>query len=223
MKRSKKYKEAIKLVDKTKLYEIEEAVELIPKISTCKFDASVELHVKLNIPSKYEKEVIRGSVIFPYKTGPEVKIVVLTTSEYFDKAKEADFYGAEDLIKKIENGWNEFDVVIATPNIMTKLAPLGKILGPKGLMPNPKNNTVTTNLEEIIKSYKKGKTDFKTDNNKNIHIVVGKVSTKKEHLIENIKIALKSIIDSSKRYNPNPIKTAYLSPTIGPSIKLNVR
>lgn len=221
MSRSKKYKKVQKLIDKTKHYNLEQAIELMPKLSTSKFDSAIEIHINIKLSQKQKKESIKGSLTLPHQVGTVTKIAVLTTPEHVDEAKEADTVGAEDLIKKIEKGWSDFDVLIATPEIMPKIASLGKILGPKGKMPNPKNETVTTNLKKVIGMYKKGKLDFKADKQGGIHKTIGKVSMKKEQLIENAKAFFKAVFDETKRLQSMPFKSVFLSPTMGPSIRLD--
>ncbi|MBN2016194.1 50S ribosomal protein L1 [Candidatus Dojkabacteria bacterium] len=222
MHRSKKYKNARKLVEKSKVYTLDEALDLLPKVSTSKFDSSIELHINLNLSEKQKKISIKGSATLPHQVGPKVKIAVLTSSDHFGEAQDADTVGSDDLIKKIQDGWTDFDVLLATPDIMPKIAVLGKILGPKGKMPNPKNNTVTTDIKDTIESYKKGKTDFKADAQGGIHQVVGKISLKKDQLLENIQTFLKAVFNEVKNLQANPFKTIYLSPTMGPSIRLDV-
>jgi large subunit ribosomal protein L1 len=221
MKRSKKYKQVLKQLDKSQNYSLKEAVTLIPQLSTSKFAGSIEIHVNLLLTEKQQKENIRGSVTLPYQVGTPAKIVVLTTPEHFEEAKGADTVGGEDLIKKIEKGWNEFDIVIATPEVMQKVAILGRILGPKGKMPNPKNDTVTTHLKQTIENYKKGKIDFKADGQGGIHKVIAKTTMKPEEILENIFNFLKAIVQETKRYTAVPFKSIFISPTMGPSIKLD--
>lgn len=222
MKISKKQKAAQKLVDKTKSYNLEDALDLLPKISTSKFEASVETHINLNLSEKQKKISIKGNTTLPHQVAESIKIAVLTTPEHNNEAKEADVVGNDDLIKKIEKGWSDFDVLIATPEIMQKVAILGKILGPKGKMPNPKSGTVTTNLKQTIQSYKEGKTDFKADQQGGIHHAVGKINMKKEHLKENVITFFKAVYQETKNLQAIPFKSIYLSPTMGPSIKLDI-
>lgn len=222
MKRSKKYRKAQALVDKTKAYALGAAIELLPKLSTAEFDSSVEIHMNLKLSEKQKKGSTRGSVILPHQAEASTKIAVITTPEHQEEAKEADFVGGEDLIKKIENGWSDFDIVIATPEIMPKVAVLGKLLGPKGKMPNPKTKTVTTDLKSTIENYKRGKTDFKADKQGGIHKVIGKVTMKKEHLLENVRVFLKAVLKETPKTEGLPFKSVFLTPTMGPSIKLDV-
>ncbi len=222
MKRSKKYKKAKELIDKNKEYPLEEALDLLPQITTCKFDASIEIHINLNLSDKQKKTSIKGSTTFPHQVGDIAKVAVITTPENNEEAKEADIVGYEDLIKKIEKGWNDFDILIASPEVMSKVAILGKKLGPQGKMPNPKNGTVTKNLKKTIKNYKKGKINFKKDDQNGIHQLVGKASMKKTDLKKNIVTFLKAVFKEVKNLNMIPFKSIYLSPSMGPSIKLDV-
>lgn len=221
MKRSKNYKNAQKLVDKEKLYTLEEAAEILPKISTTKFDASIEMHFTLQLTDKQKKDSIKGSIQLPHQVGEPAKILVLTTPDHSKDAEGADVVGGEELVKKIQGGWVDFDIVIATPDIMPKIAVLGKVLGPKGKMPNPKTGTVTNDLKKTVASYKQGKIDFRADDQGGIHQVVGKVSMKKEDLLENIKIFLKAVYSETKKYSINPFKSAFISASMSPSIKLD--
>ena len=222
MKRSKKYKKVEKLVEENKVYTIEEACKLLPKISISKFDSSVEIHINLALSDKQKKESIKGSTTLPHQVGSSAKVAVVTTPENMDKASKADMSGGDDLIKKIEEGFNDFDILIATPDIMPKMATLGKILGPKGKMPNPKNGTITTDIEKTIESYKKGKLDFKADSQQGMHAPVGKASMKAGDLEDNVKTFLKAVFKETKNLQPNPFRTIFLTPTMGPSIPLDV-
>jgi large subunit ribosomal protein L1 len=222
MKRSKKYKNTLKLYDKTKQYSLDESLDILPKLNTTKFDSSVEIHINLQLTEKQKKSSIKGSCVLPHQIGKSIKIAVITTPQHEAEAKSADISGSEDLIKKIEKGWSDFDVLIATPEIMPKVAILGKTLGPKGKMPNPKNGTVTTNLKETINNYKKGKTDFKADKQGGIHMKIGKISMKKDELKENLQTFLKSLYSETRTIQVIPFKSITLTPTMGPGIKLNI-
>jgi len=222
MKRSKKYKSALEKIDKQKEYSLSEAVDILPEIATSTFDASIELHIHLNLNEKQRKRGLKGSVTLPHQVkNGTTKILVLTTPEHEQEAKDADFVGGENYIKKIQDGWNEFDVVLATPEIMPKIAILGKVLGPKGLMPNPKSGTVTTNLSETIQQYKKGKIDFKSDEQGNIHQAIGKVSMAKEELMSNTLEFIKAVNKSIKSTQTNLFKSIHICPTMGPSVKID--
>jgi len=222
MKRSKKYKKALENIDKSKEYTLEEAIELLPKVNICSFDSSVDIHLKIRLKEKQKKLSIKGSTKLPNKVGQSVRIAVITTNEHQEEAKSADIVGGEDLIQKIEKGEIDFDILIATPDIMAKVAKLGRILGPKGKMPNPKNGTVTTDLDGTIESYKEGKTNFKVDKQGGIHMKIGSINMEKEKLQENIITFLKAVYQEIKNLNPVPFKSIILAPSMGPSIKLDV-
>ncbi len=224
MAHGKRYNELAKLVDRTKTYSVEEAVALVKKTSTTKFDGSVEVHVRLGIDPKKSDQQVRSTVSLPHGTGKTKKIAVFTGG---DKEKEAtdagaDIVGGEELIGEIaKSGKIDFDVAIATPDMMPKLAKVAKILGPRGLMPSPKNDTVTTNLTKTIEELKKGKVAFKTDDTANVHQIVGKASFSEAQLIEN----LTAFMDALKRNKPSSskgvfIKSVTLTSTMGPGIKV---
>ncbi len=228
-KRGKKYLKALELFDRRKAYTVEEAVDILKKIAQTtqrKFDETVELAMRLNVDPKYADQMVRGSVVLPNGLGKPIKVLVLAEGEDAKRAEEAgaDFVGGENLINKIlKEEWIDYDVVIATPEVMPKVAKLGRILGPRGLMPNPKTGTVTKNLEQAIKDAKKGRVEFKVDKAGNIHMPVGKVSFEKEKLTENIY----SAIDAVVRARPPGAKGQYvksitLSTTMGPGIKIDV-
>ncbi|MBU0976338.1 MAG: 50S ribosomal protein L1 [Patescibacteria group bacterium] len=222
MKRSKKYIEAEKLIEKNKLYTIEEALELLPQVSTAKFDSALEIHFLLHLSDKQKKESIKGSTTLPHQVGAAKRIAVVTTPEHTAEAEAADVTGFEDLIKKIEDGYSEFDVLIATPDVMPKMASLGKVLGPKGKMPNPKNGTITTDLKKAIKTYKEGKLNFKADKQGGIHLIFGKTNMTKEQLLKNLTILLKAVHQETSKLNAIPFKSVFVTPTMGPSIQLDI-
>jgi large subunit ribosomal protein L1 len=176
-KRGKKYQEALKLVDRNKQYSLTEAVDLLKQVNYAKFDATVEIAFRLNIDPRKAEQNLRGAVSLPYGTGKNVRVLVIANG---DKAKEAleagaDFAGDEEYLEKIKGGWFEFDVLIATPDMMGNLGKLGRILGPKGLMPNPKTGTVTNDIERVVKEFKAGKVEYRTDKVGNIQVPVGKI------------------------------------------------
>jgi len=221
---NKRYSALLEKLEKDKLYDIEEAVEKLKELHSTKFDETVELSVKLGIDPKKLQQPIRGSVILPNGTGKEVKILVFANGEMIEKAKSAgaDYVGGNELVEKIKSGWLDFDAVVATPDMMKVVAPLGKILGPRGLMPNPKTGTVTNKVEEVVQELKKGRVDYRMDREGNIHIPCGKISFDKEKLVENIVEAIKSILS----VRPSTIKGTYISKmylslTMSPSLKLN--
>jgi large subunit ribosomal protein L1 len=224
MKHGKKYQEAEKLVEKGKLYDPAEAVALAKKTATAKFDETIELAVKLGVDPRHADQQLRGAVVLPHGTGKTSKVVVFAKGE---KAKEAeaagaDVVGAEDLIEKIQGGWLDFDVAVATPDMMGLVGKLGRILGPKGLMPNPKTGTVTFDVAKAIAEIKAGKVEYRTDKFGNIHVPIGKASFTEEALLEN----LGTIMDILLRAKPASAKGQYvrsvaLSSTMGPGIKIN--
>lgn len=213
-------------VDKTKTYSLKDAIGILKKSPKLKFDETVEVAAKLNVdPKQSQNASIRGTVALPHGTGKKVKIVVFCKGEEEKKAREAgaDFVGADDLVAKIQGGWSDFDVAVATPDMMKDIARLGKILGPRGLMPNPKSGTVTQDTARAIKELKAGKIEFKMDKQAGIHAPVGKLSFKEEALYANAS----SLIDAVMSSNPGGlkgqhIKTLYISTTMGPGIKLDL-
>ena len=225
-KLGKKYVEASKKIEKAKLYDCKEAISLVKETSTTKFDSSVEVAMHLNIDTKKSDQQLRGSIVLPNGTGKSKKILVLAKGAAAEAAKKAgaDFVGEQDLIDKISNeNWFDYDVIVATPEMMPALGRIGKVLGPKGLMPNPKTGTVTTDVKKAVSDVKKGRVEYKTDSYGNVHALVGKVSFTEEALMENIK-AFVAVILKSK---PSVVKGVYvknvaLSTTMGPGIKLDI-
>lgn len=223
MKKSKRVVENNKKVNRTKEYDIKEALNLLKETQTVDFDETVELHINLGVNPKYSDQNVRGSVVFPNGTGQDVSILVMTKSKV-DEAKEAgaDHVGLEEYIEKIEDGWTEVDCVVATPDAMGDIGKLGRILGPRGLMPNPKSGTLTNEVAKTIKELKAGKIEFKVDKFGVLHVPVGKISFPADNLEENIN-TLMEVVMSQK---PNDIKSTYLqkitlSSTMGPGIKVN--
>jgi len=225
MKRGKRYLEIQKLVDKTKLYEPIEALELVQKTANAKFDETVEVHVRLGVDSRYADQQVRGSVVLPHGTGKTVRILVFAKGDKEREAREAgaDYVGAEDMVAKIQNeNWFEFDAVIATPDMMGIVGRLGKILGPKGLMPNPKAGTVTMDVAKAVADVKAGKIEYRLDKTNIIHCVIGKVSFGTQKLMDNYR----TLIDAIIRAKPAAAKGQYLksivvTSTMGPGIKIN--
>ncbi len=226
MKKSKRYITNIEKIEKNKLYGIEEAIKLVKETSNAKFDSTVEVAMNLNLDVKKADQQLRGAVVLPNGTGKNKKILVLAKGDQAKLAKEsgADFVGDIDMITKIEKeNWFDFDVIIATPEMMPSLGKIGKLLGPKGLMPNPKTGTVTTDVAKAVEETKKGKVNYRTDSFGNIHVGIGKASFTEEALRENLK-AFVSVILKAK---PSTVKGAYvknitLTSTMGPGIKLDI-
>jgi large subunit ribosomal protein L1 len=224
MKRGKKYVEAAKLVDKSKAYTALEALDLACKTSTSKFDASVDVSFRLNIDPRKAEQNIRGAIVLPNGTGKTRKVVVLCRGAKQNEATEAgaDFVGEADLIQKISGGWFDFDVIVATPDMMGQLGKLGRVLGPKGLMPNPKTGTVTMDVAKAVKEIKAGKVEYRPDKVGNIQMTIGKVSFGAEKLAQN----LKTVYDALLKARPSTIKGAYVknvsvASTMGPGVKVD--
>ncbi len=221
----KKYVEASKKVDKNKLYSVEEAIKLVKETSTTKFDSTVEVAIKLNIDTKKSDQQIRGSLVLPNGTGKTKKTLVLAKGAQAEAAKSAgaDYVGDVDLIDKIQKeNWFDFDIIIATPEMMPALGKIGKLLGPKGLMPNPKTGTVTTTPEKVVEDVKKGMIEFRADTYGNVHSIIGKVSFEEKSLIENIQHLMNTI----QKLKPSTVKGTYvtnisISTTMGPGIKID--
>ena len=221
-KHSKMYVEALGNVEKTKNYDVTEAIKLLKSLKTRKFDESVDLVLKLNIDAKKTDMNVRGSFVLPNGTGKTKKILVVTKTKA-DEASEADYCGAEDMLEKIEKeNWFDFDTIVATPEMMPLLGKLGKVLGPKGLMPNPKLGTVTTNVKEAISNIKKGMVEYKNDSYGNLHLTIGKLSFTEEQLEEN----LRAIVSEIVKNKPNGVKGTFIknistSSTMSPGIKVD--
>ena len=226
MSKSKRHTANLEKVDRTKLYDIEEAIKLVKETSNSKFDGTLEVAMNLNLDQKKADQQLRGAVVLPNGTGKSKKILVLAKGEQAKAAEKAgaDFVGDIDMITKIEKeNWFDFDVIIATPEMMPMLGKIGKLLGPKGLMPNPKTGTVTTDVAKAIEETKKGKVNYRTDSFGNIHGIFGKASFEDEKLIENLKAFVNVILKAK----PSTIKGIYvkniaISSTMGPGIKLDI-
>ena len=225
MKRGKKYQESAKLVESSKLYDAKEAIEIIEKMPKAKFDETVELHVKLGVDSKHADQQVRGTVVLPHGTGKTLKVLVFAKG---DKAKEAeaagaDYVGAEELVPKIEKeNWFDYDVIVATPDMMGVIGRLGKVLGPKGLMPNPKSGTVTMDVTKAISEIKSGKVEYRLDKTNIIHLGFGKVSFGTEKLVENYNTIIDAIIKARPAAAKGQyIKSVAISKTMGPGLFIN--
>ena len=221
----KKYKAALAMVDSSKAYTYQEAVALAKKTATTKFDSSVEVSFCLNVDPRQADQNIRGAMVLPNGTGKTQRVLVVTQGAKADEAKAAgaDIVGAADVIEQIQHGWMDFDIIVATPDMMGQLGKLGRVLGPKGLMPNPKTGTVTMNVAQAIDEIKKGKVEYRVDKDGNVNAMIGKVSFTDEALAENYK----ALFDQLVKVKPSTVKGAYIknitvSTTMGPGIKVSL-
>ena len=225
MKRGKKYQEAAKQIDRYRLYETEEAVALVKKTAFAKFDETIEAHFRTGCDGRHADQQIRGAVVLPHGTGRTVRVLVFAKNQKVDEAKAAgaDYVGGDELIPKIQNeGWLDFDVVVATPDMMGVVGRLGRVLGPKGLMPNPKAGTVTMDVAKAIADIKAGKVEYRLDKSNIIHVPIGKASFTEEQLMENFQ----TLADAIVKARPAALKGTFLrsvviAPTMGPGVKLN--
>ena len=225
MKRGKKYIEAAKLIERGNLYEKAEAVALVKKSAVAKFDETIEAHIRTGCDGRHADQQIRGAVVLPHGTGKKVRILVFAKDAKAEEAKAAgaDYVGAEDLIPRIQNeGWLDFDVVVATPDMMGVVGRLGRVLGPKGLMPNPKAGTVTMDVTKAINDIKAGKIEYRLDKTNIIHVPIGKASFTEEQLSDNFQTLIEAIVKA----RPSTLKGQYLrsvvlTPTMGPGVKVN--
>ena len=225
MKHGKKYLEAAKAVDRSIQYDPADAISTVKKLATAKFDETIEVHIKTGCDGRHADQQIRGAVVLPHGTGKAVKVLVVAKGEKIDEAKAAgaDFVGGEELIPKIQNdGWLDFDVVVATPDMMGVVGRLGRVLGPKGLMPNPKAGTVTMDVTKAVKEIKAGKIEYRLDKTNIIHVPIGKASFTEEQLSDNFQ----TLIGAINKAKPATLKGQYLksvtlAPTMGPGVKVN--
>lgn len=226
-KRGKNYQESLKIIDRTNLYDSKEAIELVQQTAKAKFDETIELSIKLGVDPRHADQQVRGTVVLPHGTGKTKKVLVFAKGEKLKEAEEvgADFFGGEELVAKIQNeNWFDYDVVVATPDMMGVVGRLGRILGPKGLMPNPKSGTVTFDIEKAVKEIKAGKVEYRVDKTSIIHVPIGKKSFGDEKLKENLDAIMEAVIKakpaaSKGRY----LKSIVVSSTMGPGIKLNTQ
>lgn len=224
MKQGKKYSDSMKLVDRLKLYDPQDAVTLAKQTAKAKFDETIELHVRLGVDPRHADQQVRGTVVLPHGTGKTKTVLVICKA---DKAKDAeaagaDFIGAEDMIAKIQGGWFGFDVMVATPDMMGMVGRLGRVLGPKGLMPNPKTGTVTMDIARAVNEIKAGKVEYRVDKTAIIHCPVGKASFDDEKLGDNLRVLMEAIIKAKPATAKGTyVRSAVLSSTMGPGIKLN--
>ena len=225
MKKGKRYVESAKLVDRTNLYDVEEAVSIIKKTANAKFDETIEAHIKLGVDGRHADQQVRGAVVLPHGTGKKVRVLVFAKGDKAEEAQAAgaDFVGGQELVPKIQNeGWLDFDVVVATPDMMGVVGRLGRVLGPKGLMPNPKAGTVTMDVTKAVNDIKAGKIEYRLDKTNIIHVPVGKASFTEEQLADNFHTLMGAIVKAK----PAAAKGQYLrsvtiTSTMGPGIKLN--
>ncbi|HIY28730.1 MAG TPA: 50S ribosomal protein L1 [Firmicutes bacterium] len=224
MKHGKKYVDGLKLIDRTKFYDPDEALDLCIKTGTAKFDETVEVHVKLGVDSRHADQQVRGAIVLPNGTGKTVRVLAICKGEQADAAQAAgaEFVGAEDMVQKIQGGWMDFDVVITTPNMMGVVGRLGKILGPRGLMPNPKAGTVTMDIAKAIQEAKAGKIEYRLDKTNIIHCPIGKVSFGKEKLQENFDTLLGAIVKAKPAASKGQyIRSCVVASTMGPGVRIN--
>ena len=225
MKTGKRYSEAAKLIEKTKTYDLEEAVALVKKTASAKFDETIEAHFRLGVDGRHADQQVRGAVVLPHGTGKTVKVLVFAKGNKVDEALAAgaDYAGGDELVPKIQNeGWLDFDVVVATPDMMGVVGRLGRVLGPKGLMPNPKAGTVTMDVTKAINDIKAGKIEYRLDKSNIIHVPIGKASFTEEQLADNFQ----TLIDAINKVRPAAVKGQYLksvtlTSTMGPGVKVN--
>ncbi|BBM36727.1 50S ribosomal protein L1 [Pseudoleptotrichia goodfellowii] len=223
-KRGKRYSDISQKVDKMKVYTPEEALDLVFDTKSAKFVETVELAIRLGVDPRHADQQVRGTVVLPHGTGKTIKILAITSGENIQKALNAgaDYAGDDEYISKIQGGWMDFDLVIATPDMMPKLGKLGKTLGTKGLMPNPKSGTVTTDVEKTVEEFKKGKVAFKVDKLGSIHLPIGKVNFDKQAIVDNFKVALDQIIKLKPSASKGQyLRTVAISLTMGPGIKID--
>lgn len=222
MKMSKKYKNALGLIDAEKLYTIEEAAELIKKTSTVKFDATIDLSMKLNVNTKLAEQQIRGTLILPNGNGKTKKVLAITDKTEEAKAAGADFAGGKELLEKIQKeNWFDFDVIVATPNMMGELGKMGRVLGPKGLMPNPKTGTVSMDIGKAVTEIKGGKVEYRSDKEGNMHVSVARVSFEPKKIAENLQAVCETIVKiRPSTVKGNFITNAVIHTTMGPAIKI---
>ncbi len=221
----KRYAEAAKLVDRSKQYGLEEALPVLKQAAKAKFDETVELHIRLGVDGRHADQQVRGAIVLPHGTGKSKKVLVIAKDDKAQEAKDAgaDFVGAADMVEKIQKeNWFDFDVVVATPDMMGVVGRLGRVLGPKGLMPNPKSGTVTFDLAKAVNEIKAGKVEYRLDKTNIVHVSVGKVSFEDEKLAENVKALMEALIKAKPAAAKGTyLKSVTLTSTMGPGIKLN--
>lgn len=222
---SKKFQDSFKAFDKAKLHDVSEAVDVLKELPSAKFDETVELHLKLGVDSRHADQQVRGAVVLPHGTGKTKKVLVFAKGEKVTEAEKAgaDFVGGEDMVEKIQKeNWFDFDVVVATPDMMGVVGRLGRVLGPKGLMPNPKSGTVTFELDRAINDIKAGKVEYRLDKTNIIHVPVGKKSFESEKLTENLKALLEAVVKAKPAASKGQyLRSITLTSTMGPGIRIN--
>ncbi len=225
MKKGKKYQDAIKTYDRAELFDLDAAIAQVKKLATAKFDESIEMHIRLGVDSRHADQQVRGAMVLPHGTGNDVKVLVIAKGDKLKEAEEAgaDFFGEDEMIEKIQKeNWFDFDVLIATPDMMGKVGRLGRVLGPKGLMPNPKSGTVTPDIARAVKDTKAGKVEYRLDKTNIIHVIIGKASFTETQLLEN----MTALLETVKKAKPAASKGQYFRSvtvvsTMGPGVKIN--
>lgn len=221
---AKNQKKIAEALDRTKAYSIEEAAKLLAEVKYAKFDETVELHCRLGVDPRQANQMVRGVATLPHGTGKEVRVLVLTTPDKQEAAREAgaDFVGLDDMIEKIKGGWLDIDVIVCSPNVMGKVGPLGRVLGPRGLMPNPKSGTVTMDVAKAVTEVKAGKIDFRVDKTGIIHAAIGKISFTSDQIVDNAKELASTLLKMKPSSAKGTyFKSIYLSSTMGPGIKVD--
>lgn len=223
-KRGKNYQEAAKMIDRSKEYDVKDAIALLKQVSKAKFDETVEVSFRLGVDPKKADENIRGAVVLPHGTGKTQRVLVFAKGEKIKEAEAAgaDYIGDQDIIAKINDGWFDFDVIVATPDMMAEVGKLGRILGPKGLMPNPKTGTVTFEVEKAVNDIKAGKVEYRVDKSSNLHVPIGKISFEDDKLFENFETIVETIIKAKPQSSKGKyVRNLVITSTMGPGIKVD--
>ncbi len=224
-KKGKKYQDSSKIVERNRLYELDEALKLVKQTAKAKFDETVELHIKLGVDGRHADQQVRGAIVLPHGTGKTKRVLVIAKGEKAAEAEKAgaDFVGAEDIIAKIQNeSWFDYDIIVSTPDMMGQLGRLGRVLGPKGLMPNPKSGTVTFDIEKAVNEIKAGKVEYRLDKTNIIHVSIGKASFEEAKLLENMNALIEAVVKAKPAAAKGTyLKSVTLATTMGPGIKVN--